>query len=79
MFHTGVSFAFQNGLKYNYEYNGRIALGIPELRDQVSGTGIKMQVEISLDQSEKALVQVMFFQVYNSHFCCTDYVFSILG
>ena len=46
-------------LKFAYEYEGRLAAGMPHTSGQASGTGIKCRLDVHIDESaRKAVIKV---------------------
>ena len=48
----------QPGLFYKYRYEGRIGTGIPNVRSQVAGSGIRSEVWVLMKDKSHAVVKV---------------------
>lgn len=63
----GLGSALQQGMTYTYKYEGRVATGIPKIRNQAAGTGIKAEVQVTMKSRASAIVKLNHVQVGEYH------------
>ncbi|XP_071538850.1 hemolymph clottable protein-like [Panulirus ornatus] len=64
---VGSCWGLQPKLEYQYRYYGRVASGIPSVKNQFSGAGIQADVTVQLTEVPVILVQISNVQVGDMH------------
>ncbi|XP_042204059.1 hemolymph clottable protein-like [Homarus americanus] len=63
----GSCWSLEPGLEYQYRYSGRVASGIPDLKDQYSGAGIQIDVTVQVSSEHETFFQFSNIQVGEFH------------
>ncbi|RXG50760.1 Vitellogenin-1 [Armadillidium vulgare] len=54
----GVSHALVPGMEYEYQYEGQVKIGMPEIQNRTVGTGFRCQVHVQVQDSETVAIQL---------------------
>ncbi|RXG71214.1 Hemolymph clottable protein [Armadillidium vulgare] len=60
---VGISWALIPGTEYRYHYEGKIRMGLPEIRNKYSGAGIKTTVIVQVLENKKVMFKFNDIQV----------------
>ncbi|XP_071538794.1 hemolymph clottable protein-like [Panulirus ornatus] len=64
---VGSCWGLQPKLEYQYRYYGRVASGVPSVKNQFSGAGIQADVTVQMSEVPVILVQISNVQVGDMH------------
>ncbi|KAB7502547.1 Hemolymph clottable protein [Armadillidium nasatum] len=59
----GVSHALVPGMEYEYQYEGQVKIGMPEIQNRTVGTGIRCQVHVQVQDQETVAIQLVNVEV----------------